>query len=114
YASDMARGFNIPILHVNADDPEACLAAMRLALAYREKFHADMVIDLDGYRRYGHNEGDEPAYTQPLMYQKIAQHPSVRKLLGERLVKEGVLSAEEVENMWQSTYQRLVDVQADV
>ncbi len=114
YASDMARGFNIPILHVNADDPEACLAAMRLALAYREKFHADMVIDLVGYRRYGHNEGDEPAYTQPLMYQKIAQHPSVRKLLGERLVKEGVLSAEEVENMWQSTYQRLVDVQADV
>ena len=114
YSSDMARGFDIPILHVNADDPEACLATMRLALAYREKFRADMVIDLIGYRRYGHNEGDEPAYTQPLMYQKIAEHPSVRKLLGRRLAEEGVLAADEVESMWQSTYQRLVDTQAEV
>ena len=114
YASDMARGFDIPIVHVNADDPEACLASMRLALAYREKFHADMVIDLVGYRRYGHNEGDEPAYTQPLMYQKIAEHPSVRKLWGERLAKAGVLQPEDVESMWQSTYQGLVDIQTEV
>ncbi|HEX6065782.1 MAG TPA: 2-oxoglutarate dehydrogenase E1 component, partial [Longimicrobiales bacterium] len=114
YASDMARGFDIPILHVNADDPEACLATMRLALAYREKFHADMVIDLIGYRRYGHNEGDEPAYTQPLMYQKIAEHPSVRKLLGQHLAADGALEAAEVESMWQSTYQQLVDIQSDI
>ena len=114
YASDMARGFDIPILHVNADDPEACLATMRLALAYREKFHADMVIDLIGYRRYGHNEGDEPAYTQPLMYQKIAEHPSVRKLLGQHLAADGSLEAAEVESMWQSTYQQLVDIQSDI
>jgi 2-oxoglutarate dehydrogenase E1 component len=114
YSSDMARGFDIPILHVNADDPEACLAAMRLALAYREKFHADMVIDLIGYRRYGHNEGDEPAYTQPLMYQQIAEHPSVRKLWGETLAKNGVLQAQDVESMWQTTYQQLVDIQTEV
>ncbi|HEX6065386.1 MAG TPA: thiamine pyrophosphate-dependent enzyme, partial [Longimicrobiales bacterium] len=114
YASDMARGFDIPILHVNADDPEACLAAMRFSLAYREKFHADMVIDLVGYRRYGHNEGDEPAYTQPLMYQKIAEHPSVRKLWGETLAQSGVLQTQDVESMWQNTYQQLVDIQTEV
>ncbi len=114
YSSDMARGFDIPILHVNADVPDACLAAMRLALAYREKFHADMVIDLVGYRRYGHNEGDEPAYTQPLMYQQIADHPSVRKLWGEELVKSGALQANDVESMWQTTYQQLVDIQTEV
>jgi 2-oxoglutarate dehydrogenase E1 component len=114
YASDMARGFDIPILHVNADDPEACLAAMRLSLAYREKFHADMVIDLIGYRRYGHNEGDEPAYTQPLMYQKIAEHPSVRKLWGQTLADSGVLQDQDVESMWQATYQQLVDTQTEV
>jgi 2-oxoglutarate dehydrogenase E1 component len=114
YASDMARGFDIPILHVNADDPEACLAVMRLALAYREKFHADVVIDLVGYRRYGHNEGDEPAYTQPLMYQRINEHPSVRKLWAQQLTAEAVLSAEEVESIWQSTYQHLVETQTEV
>jgi 2-oxoglutarate dehydrogenase E1 component len=114
YASDMARGFDLPIVHVNADDPAACLAVIRLALAYRDKFHADFVIDLVGYRRYGHNEGDEPAYTQPLMYQKITEHPSVRKLWGELLAKEGVLQPTEVETMWQAAYQRLVDTQTEV
>ena len=114
YASDMARGFDIPILHVNADDPEACLGATRLALAYREKFHADVVIDLVGYRRYGHNEGDEPAYTQPLMYQKISEHPSVRKIWATKLTQDGVVSEQEVENIWQNTYQQLVDTQTEV
>ena len=71
YSSDLAKGFDVPIIHVNADDPEACLAAARLAMAYREKFHGDVVIDLVGYRRYGHNEGDEPAYTQPTMYRTL-------------------------------------------
>ncbi|HEY0808594.1 MAG TPA: 2-oxoglutarate dehydrogenase E1 component, partial [Longimicrobiales bacterium] len=114
YASDMARGFDIPILHVNADDPEACLGATRLALAYREKFHADVVIDLVGYRRYGHNEGDEPAYTQPLMYQKISEHPSVRKIWAAKLTQDGVVSEQEVESIWQNTYQQLVDIQTEV
>jgi 2-oxoglutarate dehydrogenase complex dehydrogenase (E1) component-like enzyme len=71
HASDMAKGFDVPIVHVNADDPEACLAAVRLALMYRQKFSNDCVIDLVGYRRHGHNEGDEPRYTQPVMYQRI-------------------------------------------
>ena len=71
YATDLAKGFDIPIIHVNADDPEACLSAVRLAMAYRRAFHKDVLIDLVGYRRYGHNEGDEPAFTQPLMYERI-------------------------------------------
>ena len=79
YACDLAKGFDIPIIHVNADDAEACLAAVRLAMAYRDRFHQDAVIDLVGYRRHGHNEGDEPAYTQPLMYERIKSHPTVRE-----------------------------------
>ncbi len=79
YASGLARGFKIPIVHVNADDPIACVEAARLAWAYRARFQRDFLIDLVGYRRYGHNEGDEPAFTQPLMYQKIASHPTVRE-----------------------------------
>jgi 2-oxoglutarate dehydrogenase complex dehydrogenase (E1) component-like enzyme len=75
YASDLARGFDIPVFHVNADDPEACLAVVRLALAYRTRFQADVLIDLIGYRRFGHNEGDEPAYTQPRMYRRSPTTP---------------------------------------
>ncbi|MGH9370402.1 MAG: thiamine pyrophosphate-dependent enzyme, partial [Vicinamibacterales bacterium] len=86
YASGLARGFKIPIIHVNADDPEACVEAARLALAYRAKFHRDFLIDLIGYRRYGHNEGDEASFTQPLMYQKIASHPTVRERWAQTLV----------------------------
>jgi 2-oxoglutarate dehydrogenase E1 component len=97
YSSDLAKGFDAPIIHVNADDPEACLAAARLAWMYREKFHGDVVIDLVGYRRYGHNEGDEPAYTQPQMYAAIAAHPSVRELYRAGLVESGVVSAEEAD-----------------
>jgi 2-oxoglutarate dehydrogenase E1 component len=93
YASDLAKGYDIPILRVNADDPEACLATVRLAMAYRERFHDDVVIDLLGYRRYGHNEGDEPSYTQPLLYQKISEHPTVREQWARRLEDEGVTDA---------------------
>ena len=91
YASDIAKGFDVPIVHVNADDPEACLAAIRLAVAYRELFHGDFLIDVVGYRRRGHNEEDEPAYTQPLMYAQIASHPTVRQLYLQRLVAEGLV-----------------------
>ena len=80
YASDLAKGFEIPVVHVNADDPEACMAAARMAYAYREKFNKDFMIDLVGYRRFGHNEGDEPAYTQPVMYETIRDHPTVREI----------------------------------
>ncbi len=97
YASDVAKGYDIPIVHVNADDPEACLAAMRLAMAYRATFHDDMVIDLVGYRRHGHNEGDEPSYTQPALYGRISDHPTVRTLFVRSLVDEGVITEDEAE-----------------
>ena len=93
YASDLAKGFDIPIIHVNADDPEACIAAVRLAMAYREEFGRGVVIDLIGYRRFGHNETDEPAYTQPRMYEVIKKHPPVRKIYADQLVAQGVVIA---------------------
>jgi 2-oxoglutarate dehydrogenase E1 component len=94
YASGLARGFKIPILHVNADDPVACLEAARLAWEYRARFKRDFLIDLVGYRRYGHNEGDEPSFTQPLMYQKIAAHPTVRSLWASIQQRHGQIAAE--------------------
>jgi len=97
YAADMAKGFNVPIVHVNADDVEACSAAVRLAMAYRERWGRDIVIDVIGYRRYGHNETDEPAYTQPQIAAKIKAHPPVSEIYAKQLVEEGVLSEEEVE-----------------
>src|SRR3954464_7077044 len=89
YASGLARGFKIPIVHVNADDPAACIEVARLAFAYRAKFQRDFLIDLIGYRRWGHNEGDEPGFTQPLMYQTIAAHPTVREIWAKTLVERG-------------------------
>jgi len=91
YASGLARAFKIPIVHVNADDPEACIAAARLAFAYRAEFKRDFLIDLVGYRRYGHNEGDEPAFTQPVMYRKIAAQPTVRQRWAETLESRAAL-----------------------
>jgi 2-oxoglutarate dehydrogenase E1 component len=111
YASDLAKGFDIPIVHVNADDAEACLSAVRLAMAYRDRFHQDVVIDLVGYRRHGHNEGDEPAYTQPLMYERIRNLPSVRELYAKTLVQAGVITQEEAGRQAEQAYQRLVDIQ---
>jgi 2-oxoglutarate dehydrogenase E1 component len=99
YASGLARGFKIPIVHVNADDPEACVEAARLAFAYREKFQRDFLIDLIGYRRHGHNEGDEPAFTQPLMYQRIAAHPTVREIWAHTLVERGLIDQEAADEM---------------
>jgi 2-oxoglutarate dehydrogenase E1 component len=114
YASDIAKGFDIPVFHVNADRPEACLAVMRLAMAYRQKFHGDVVIDLIGYRRYGHNEGDEPAYTQPVLYRRIAEHPTVRRQWIQHLVDDGVITGDEADAVWQEAYDRLVSEQAKV
>jgi 2-oxoglutarate dehydrogenase E1 component len=96
YAADMAKGFNVPIIHVNADDVEACVAAVRLAMAYRERWCRDVVIDVIGYRRFGHNETDEPAYTQPTMAAAIKSHPPVSEIYAEKLIEGGTVSAEEV------------------
>ena len=97
YASDMAKGFNVPIIHVNADEPEDCIAAVRLAMAYREKFARDVVIDLIGYRRYGHNETDEPAYTQPKATAAIKKHLPLSELYAQRLIADGTVDKTEVE-----------------
>src|SRR5271165_1108896 len=99
YCSDVAKMIEAPILHVNADDPEAVCFVIRFALEYRMKFHKDVVIDLMCYRRHGHNEADEPAATQPLMYQVIRKKPTVRQLYADKLAAEGILSAAEAAAM---------------
>src|SRR5207244_1304426 len=95
WASDLAKGFDVPIVHVNADDVAACTSAVRLAFAFRQEFGHDVLIDLIGYRRFGHNEADEPAYTQPEMYQAIKKHPPVRELFARQLIEEGIGSEQE-------------------
>ncbi|MFM7684817.1 MAG: multifunctional oxoglutarate decarboxylase/oxoglutarate dehydrogenase thiamine pyrophosphate-binding subunit/dihydrolipoyllysine-residue succinyltransferase subunit, partial [Actinomycetota bacterium] len=97
YCSDVAKTVQAPIFHVNGDDPEACVRVAELAFEYRQRFHKDVVIDMVCYRRHGHNEGDDPSYTQPLMYKAIAERRSVRKLYVEALVKRGELTVEEAE-----------------
>ena len=114
YASDLAKGFDHPIIHVNADDPEACLSAVRLAMAYREQFQGDVLIDLVGYRRHGHNEADEPAYTQPVMYERIAALPTVRAQWAAKLAAQGVVTSEQAEAEAQAAYERLSKVQQAV
>ncbi|HWO96756.1 MAG TPA: 2-oxoglutarate dehydrogenase E1 component [Bacillus sp. (in: firmicutes)] len=99
YASDLAKGYEIPVIHVNADDPQACLAAVDLAYQYRSRFKKDFLIDLVGYRRFGHNEMDDPAVTQPQLYKKIATHPTVKTLYAKQLQSKGVLSAEEIKKI---------------
>ncbi len=95
YASDIAKGFDVPIVHVNADDVDACIAAVHLAIEFRRTFERDVLIDLIGYRRVGHNETDEPAYTQPLMYETIKSHPTARELYANKLVAQSILTADE-------------------
>jgi 2-oxoglutarate dehydrogenase E1 component len=114
YASDLAKGFDIPIIHVNADDVEACISAVRLAHAFRQAFNRDALIDLIGYRRFGHNETDEPAYTQPRMYERIKRHPPVRKLYAEALASESVVSAEEAKQVGEQAYQKVGDAHAEL
>ncbi|UCF42173.1 MAG: multifunctional oxoglutarate decarboxylase/oxoglutarate dehydrogenase thiamine pyrophosphate-binding subunit/dihydrolipoyllysine-residue succinyltransferase subunit [Gemmatimonadota bacterium] len=112
FASDLAKGFDVPIVHVNADDPEACLAAVRLAMMYRRKFRHDVVINLVGYRRHGHNEGDEPRYTQPLMYRRIDDHPTVRELYARQLAAQRVVTEEHAAQLAEQVYQELTETQA--
>ena len=109
YASDLAKGFDVPIIHVNADDVAACISAVRLAFAFRQEFGHDVLIDLIGYRRFGHNEADEPAYTQPEMYQVIKKHPSVRELFARQLVDQGVVSEKDASEMTDEVWSVLSD-----
>ncbi|MBM7563283.1 2-oxoglutarate dehydrogenase E1 component [Paenibacillus sacheonensis] len=107
YASDLAKGYEIPIVHVSADDPEACIAAVRMACEYRQKFHKDFLIDMVGYRRHGHNETDDPETTQPLLYQKLRKHPVVSRIYSEKLKEKGLLNEEQVEELRQQGLAKL-------
>jgi 2-oxoglutarate dehydrogenase E1 component len=116
WASDLAKGYDVPIIHVNADDAPGCIAAVRLAFAFRQEFGHDVLIDLIGYRRFGHNEADEPAYTQPEMYGVIKKHPPVRELFARQLIEQGVVteqqSTELTDEVWEvltSAHQELKD-----
>ena len=114
YSSDLAKGFDVPIIHVNADDPEAAISAIGLALAYREEFGHDVVVDLVGYRRFGHNEQDEAAYTQPLQTEQIAEQPPVRRVYEERLAAEGVVEEGASDQMLEETLAELRSAHDDL
>ena len=91
YPSDTAKVLAVPVIHVNGDDVEACVKAMDMSLKYRQEWARDIVINMTCYRRFGHNEGDEPAYTQPLMYEIIKTHPTLREIYGKQLIREGII-----------------------
>ena len=109
YCSDVAKIVQAPIFHVNGDDPEAVVHVARIAIEFRQAFNKDVVIDMFCYRRFGHNEGDEPAFTQPRMYKAIAKHPTTRKIYSEKLVAEKVLTAAEAQAVSESWSKRLED-----
>lgn len=104
YSSDPAKGYEVPVVHVNADDPEAVVGVAKFAHEYRQKFGKDIVIDLLGYRRYGHNEMDEPLVTNPAMYHSIHKHPTVRELYGQQLVEESLMDSSEVKTLDESVF----------
>ncbi|MEB7438359.1 2-oxoglutarate dehydrogenase E1 component [Mammaliicoccus sciuri] len=107
YSTDVAKGYDLPIIHVNADDVEATVKAIEMAMDFREKFNKDFVIDLVGYRRYGHNEMDEPSITNPMMYKAIKEHPSIEHIYGKQLVEEGIITEDEMNGIFDDVTKRL-------
>jgi 2-oxoglutarate dehydrogenase E1 component len=112
YSSDLAKGFEVPIVHVNAEDANTCIRVIQLGVEYRAKFGKDFLVDLIGYRRHGHNETDEPAFTQPAMYTQIRLHPSPREVWGQRLVDEGVVTADDVKALDAEFSSKLESIQS--
>ena len=110
YPSDLAKMVDAPILHCNGDDPEAMVHICKIAIEFRQKFSKDVVIDMICYRRFGHNEGDEPSFTQPLMYKKIKQHPTTLNVYGNKLIKEGIITKEKFDEM-KKNFKKLLDDQ---
>ena len=106
YSTDVAKMTQLPIFHINGDDPEAAFRCLRIALDYRQEFNKDVVLDVIGFRRLGHNEGDEPSYTQPLMYARVKAHPGVRAVYAQQLVSEGVITDDDVEQMTREAVER--------
>ena len=113
YPSEVAKMVQAPIFHVNGDDVEAVVSLAKIATEYRQKFNRDVVIDLICYRRFGHNEGDEPSFTQPLMYQKIKNHPSILSVYADQLIKEGLFTKEDIEKQ-KSDYKKRLDVEFEL
>ncbi len=114
YCTDISRGLQAPIFHINADDPEAGVRVAQIAYDYRQQFKGDVVIDLICYRRHGHNEADDPSYTQPILYRKIKEHPSVAAIYAQRLIREGLITADEVKAMHKAAIDRLAAAHAEV
>ncbi|WP_249870579.1 2-oxoglutarate dehydrogenase E1 component [Oceanobacillus saliphilus] len=114
YASDLAKGFEIPVIRVNADDPISCVSAIKIAYEYRKKFQKDFLIDLVGYRRYGHNEMDEPRTTQPALYNEIDNHPSVASLFAEALENRNIIKAEDFDQMKEAVETKLSDIYSEM
>src|SRR5437764_14156092 len=112
YSTDVARMTQLPIFHINGDDPEAAFRAMRIALDYRQQFKKDVVLDVVGFRRLGHNETDEPSYTQPLMYQRVKEHTGLRAIYARQLVREGVIDEAGVKELIDERIRRYEDAQA--
>ena len=112
YSTDVARMTQLPIFHINGDDPEAAFRTMRIALDYRQRYKKDVVLDVVGFRRLGHNETDEPSYTQPLMYQRVKEHPGVRTVYAQRLAAEGVIDEAGVNQLIEERIRRYEDAQA--
>jgi 2-oxoglutarate dehydrogenase E1 component len=113
YSTDVARMTQLPIFHINGDDPEAAFRALRIALEYRQEFNKDVVLDLIGFRRLGHNETDEPSYTQPLMYARVKAHAGVRTLYAKRLIKEGVITEDELNGLIEERVRRYEEALAN-
>lgn len=114
YASDMAKGFEIPVIRVNADDPISCISAVKIAWEYRQKFKKDFLIDLVGYRRHGHNEMDEPRTTQPKLYKEIDEHPPVAKIFADRLVERGTIDGGEYERLQTENFNKLHEIYSNM
>ncbi len=112
YSTDVARMTQLPIFHINGDDPEAAYRALQIALDYRQEFNKDVVLDLVGFRKLGHNEADEPSYTQPLMYARVKAHPGVRAIYAQRLIKEGVITQDELNALIAERVKRYEDALA--
>lgn len=110
FSSDVAKSLRTPVLHINGDDVEACVAGMEMAIEYRQQFGSDVIINMVCYRRYGHNEGDEPAFTQPHMYEVIRKHPTLRSLYADNLIKEGVITEDYSESFYQKQIDQLQDI----
>ena len=113
YCTDVVKQISAPVIHVNGDDVESCIRATNFALHFRQKFSRDIVIGLSCYRRHGHNEGDEPTFTQPLMYEKIRKHPCLREIYGKKLIEEGVITEKEFKEMFDKEMTRLQNVLED-